>query len=163
EGSVAVNVGTKVEVEDLFFNTPARFKYLRSEYAEKHAITELVDKLCLSHPHISFKLIVDGKEVRHTLGQGSIHALLEEIYGKQATIGMKHLVTSIAKIDVDAYLINPNYVRSKRNDINIFINQRYIKNYAISQSVIDGYRAYLMTQKYPIVLIYITMDPSLID
>src|SRR5690606_3567778 len=69
EGSVAVNVGTKVEVEDLFFNTPARFKYLRSEYAEKHAITELVDKLCLSHPHISFKLIVDGKEVRHTLGQ----------------------------------------------------------------------------------------------
>ncbi len=163
EGIVSMNVGTKVEVEDLFFNTPARFKYLRSEYAEKYAITDLVDKLCLSHPFVSFKLIIDGKTVRQTLGKGSIHALIEEIYGKNSTSGMKHLTTSIAKIDVDAYLVNPSFVRSKRNDVNIFINNRFIKNYAISQSVIDGYSSYLMTQKYPIALVYITIDPSLID
>ena len=163
EGLISMNVGTKVEVEDLFFNTPARFKYLRSEYAERHAITDLVDKLCLSHPFVAFKLIVDGKQIRQTLGQGSIHALVEEIYGKQATSGMKHLKTSIAKIDVDAYLVNPSFVRSKRSDVNIFINHRFIKNYAISQSVIDGYSSYLMTQKYPIALVYISIDPSLID
>lgn len=163
EGLIAMNVGTKVEVEDLFFNTPARFKYLRSEYAEKHAITDLVDKLCLSHPNVAFRLIIDGKQTRQTLGQGSIQALVEEIYGKQAILGMKHMKTSIAKIEVDAYLVNPSFVRSKRSDVNIFINHRFIRNYAISQSIIDGYSSYLMTQKYPIALVYITIDPSLID
>lgn len=163
EGRVALNVGTVVEVFDLFFNTPARFKYLRSEYTEKAHIVDLVDKLCLSHPHVSFRLIMDGKEVRHSYGKGSIEALINHIYGNEATKGLKHFETSIAKIKVNAYLVNPSFVRSKRNDISIFINNRYIRNYAISQSVIDGYSSYIMTKKYPIALIYITIDPHLVD
>src|SRR5690554_6240531 len=163
EGIAVSNQGTKIIVKELFYNTPARFKYMKSEYAEKNAITEIFDKLALSHPHISFKLIIDDKVIKSTLGQGNIAQLLQAIYGKNITDGMKRLETNIGKIQVDGYLIDPKFVRSRRQDINIFINHRYIKNYVISQSIIEGYQTFLMTNKYPIVLLYLTIDPSLID
>src|SRR5690554_3585312 len=163
EGIAVSNQDTKIIVKELFYNTPARFKYMKSEYAEKNAITEIFDKLALSHPHISFKLIMDDKVIKSTLGQGNIAQLLQAIYGKNITDGMKRLETNIGKIQVDGYLIDPKFVRSRRQDINIFINHRYIKNYVISQSIIEGYQTFLMTNKYPIVLLYLTIDPSLID
>lgn len=163
EGIAVSNQGTKIIVKELFYNTPARFKYMKSEYAEKNAITEIFDKLALSHPHISFKLIMDDKVIKATLGQGNIAQLLQAIYGKNITDGMKRLETNIGKIQVDGYLIDPKFVRSRRQDINIFINHRYIKNYVISQSIIEGYQTFLMTNKYPIVLLYLTIDPSLVD
>ena len=163
EGSSPMNVGTKVIVKELFYNTPARFKYLRSETAEKNAIVEIFDKLALSNPSIQFKLIMDGKDLKSTLGNESIPALITNIYGKGVNEGLKELHTSIGKIKLDAYFANPKYARSKRSDINIFINKRYVKNYAISQSVIDGYNTLLMTNKYPLSLIYLTIDPTLVD
>lgn len=162
-GSASMNVGTKVIVSELFYNTPARFKYLRSENAEKNAITDVFEKLALSHPGVSFKLVIDEKEVKSTLGNHSMQALIEHIFGRNTKDGMKHLETNIGKIKVDAYLIDPKYARSKRNDVNVFINHRYVKNYAISQSVIDGYNTFLMTNKFPIALIYLTIDPALVD
>src|SRR5690606_18070437 len=112
---------------------------------------------------IQFKLIMDGKDLKSTLGNESIPALITNIYGKGVNEGLKELHTSIGKIKLDAYFANPKYARSKRSDINIFINKRYVKNYAISQSVIDGYNTLLMTNKYPLSLIYLTIDPSLVD
>lgn len=163
ETSIAMNQGTKVSVNELFYNTPARFKYIRSEISEKNAIYEVFEKIALSHPNIQFKLIMDGKEYKKTLGNGSIHALIEYIYGKNTTEGMKILNTSIGKINIEAYLLDPKFSKSKRNDVNLFINSRYVKNYAISQSIIEGYNSFLMTNKYPICLIYLTIDPSLVD
>lgn len=163
EGKTTLNRGTKVKVFELFYNTPARFKYMKSEYAEKHAIIDIFEKLTLSFPSISFTLIMDQKEVRKTLGNDSVQALIETIYGKETTNGMKTLSTSIGKVKVDAYLIDPKFVRSKRSDVVVFINHRYVRNYAISQSVIEGYQTFLMTNKYPISLIYLSIDPSLID
>src|SRR5690554_4667425 len=163
EGVAVLNKGTKIIVRELFYNTPARFKYMKSEYAEKNAISDIFDKLALSHPYISFKLIMDNKVLKTTLGNGQINQLIESIYGKKMTEGMKTLTTSLGKIKVDAYLMDPQFVRSRRNDINIFINHRYIKNYVISQSVIEGYQTFLMTNKYPLVLLYLNLDPSLVD
>jgi len=163
EGVAVLNQGTKIIVKELFYNTPARFKYMKSEYAEKNAVNEIFDKLALSHPDISFKLFMDNKLIKSTLGNGQMPQLIEAIYGKNITLGMKELHTFIGKIKVDAYLMDPKYVRSKRNDINLFINQRYIKNYVISQSIIEGYQTFLMTNKYPLVLLYLTLDPSLVD
>lgn len=163
EGVAVLNQGTKIIVKELFYNTPARFKYMKSEYAEKNAVTEIFDKLALSHPNISFKLLMDNKLIKSTLGNGQMAQLIEAIYGKNITSGMKTIETYIGKIKVDAYLMDPKYVRSKRNDINIFINQRYIRNYVISQSIIEGYQTFLMTNKYPLVLLYLTLDPSLVD
>ncbi len=163
EGVAVLNQGTKIIVKELFYNTPARFKYMKSEYAEKNAVTEIFDKLSLSHPNISFKLLMDGKLYKSTLGNGQMNQLIEAIYGNKTTEGMKVLNTNIGKIKVDAYLIDPKFVRSRRNDINIFMNHRYIKNYVISQSIIDGYQTFLMTNKYPICLLYLTIDPSLVD
>lgn len=163
EGVAVLNQGTKIIVKELFYNTPARFKYMKSEYAEKNAEHEIFDKLALSHPNISFKLFMDNKLMKSTLGNGQMPQLIEAIYGKNITLGMKTLHTYLGKIKVDAYLMDPKFVRSKRNDINIFINQRYIKNYVISQSIIEGYQTFLMTNKYPLVLLYLTLDPSLVD
>src|SRR5690606_3200928 len=106
---------------------------------------------------------MDGKLYKSTLGNGQMNQLIEAIYGNKTTEGMKVLNTNIGKIKVDAYLIDPKFVRSRRNDINIFINHRYIKNYVISQSIIDGYQTFLMTNKYPMCLLYLTIDPSLVD
>ncbi len=163
EGKTTLNRGTKVKVFELFYNTPARFKYMKSEYAEKHAIIDIFEKLALSYPSISFRLIMDQKEIRKTLGNDSVEALIETIYGKNTTDGMKVLKTSIGKVGVDAYLVNPKFVRSKRSDVVVFINHRFVRNYAISQSIIEGYQTFLMTNKYPIALIYLTIDPALID
>ncbi|WP_162146795.1 DNA mismatch repair endonuclease MutL [Acholeplasma granularum] len=163
EGPRPLNKGTKIKVSSLFYNTPARFKYMKSEYAEKNAISDIFERLSLSHPDISFKLMMDQKLIKSTLGNNNIPQLLESIYGKNITQGMKHLNTTISKIGIDAYLIDPKYVRSRRNDVSIFINSRYVKNYALSQAIIDGYTTFLMTNKFPISLLYITIDPSLVD
>ncbi|WP_035369455.1 DNA mismatch repair endonuclease MutL, partial [Acholeplasma hippikon] len=163
EGSIAMNQGTKVIVKELFYNTPARFKYIRSEIAEKNAVIEVFEKLALSHPYIQFKLIIDQKEYKKTLGNGSVKALVEYVYGKNMSLSMKELHTQIGKIKIDAYLLDPKFSKTKRNDVNIFINSRYVKNYTISQAVIEGYNSFLMTNKYPITLVYLSIDPTLVD
>lgn len=162
-GHASLNPGTKVIVRELFYNTPARFKYIKSEYAEKNAITDVVFKQALSHPNISFQLIMDGKLIKKTLGNGSIPELIDTIYGKNMSDGLKSLSHEMGKIKIKGYLLDPKFVRSKRNDISIFINHRFVKNYALTQSVIEGYHTYIMTQKYPIALIYMDIDPSLVD
>lgn len=163
EGSIAMNQGTKVTVNELFYNTPARFKYIRSEITEKNAIIEVFEKLALSHPNIQFKLIIDEKEYKKTLGNGSIKALIEYVYGKNMSESLKELHTTIGKIKIDAYLLDPKFSKSKRTDVNIFINSRYVKNYTISQAIIEGYNSFLMTNKYPITLVYLSIDPTLVD
>ena len=124
---------------------------MKSEYSEKNAISEIFDK-CISHPTISFKLYMDGK-VKMKITPGIIPRMQHmKLYGKKHTELVKLSTSTIGKIKVDAYLVDPKFVRSKRSDINIFINQRYIKNYVISQSIIDGYQTFLMTNKSIVLL-----------
>ncbi len=162
EGILPMNKGTKVIVSDLFYNTPARFKYLRSEISEKNYIINIFEKISLANPHISFKLIIDNSLVKQTIGNGSINALIESIYGNVTKV-IKHLETSISKVKIDAYLVSPEHVRSRKSDINIFINNRYVRNYILENAIIAGYNTFLMTNKDPISFIYLTIDPSLVD
>lgn len=163
EGLAALNQGTIITVTDLFYNTPARFKYLKSEIAEKNAIIEFFDKLALSYPSVQFILKIDDKEMKRTLGNNDVLSVMEIIYGKQVTQNHYEFEFEYQKNKIKGYLINPIHTRSRKKDINLFINNRYVKNYLLTQAVIEGYHSFLMTNKYPIASIYITIDPSLID
>jgi DNA mismatch repair protein MutL len=163
ESSTSMNVGTSIVVEDLFYNTPARFKYIKSDFAEKQAIIDIFDRLALANPKIRMKLSMDGKLIKETYGNGDFYLLIDQIYGQQVTKNMTIVHETIQKMHLSCYLISPSITRSKRKDISIFVNGRYIKNYALTQAVIEGYHSYLMVNKYPIAFVHIDMDPQLID
>lgn len=163
DGIASLNKGTVVEVKDLFFNTPARFKYIKSDLAEKNQIVDIFDRLALAHPDIRFELFIDNKKLKETFGQGDFHQLIDQIYGSRMTKGMLTFEKEVQKIKMKGYLLAPSISRSRKKDISIFVNGRYIKNYALVQSVIDGYHSFMMVGKYPIALIHIEIDPSLLD
>lgn len=163
EGSVAMNIGTSIEVKDLFYNTPARFKYIKSELSEKNAITDIFDRLALSNPNIRMKLMMDGKLIRETFGTGDYHSLIDQIYGKQMTQGMTEFSHVFQKMKIKGHLVSPSISRTRKKDISIMVNGRYVRNYALIQAVIDGYHSFMMVDQYPIAVIEVEMDPSLID
>ncbi len=163
DGSATLNTGTIVSVFDLFYNTPARFKYIKSEYAERAAIIDIFDRLALAHPEIRCSLSIDGKRVKDTFGTNDFYSLIDQIYGAKMTNDMTVFSHEVQKVKITGYLLNPQISRSRKKDISIFINGRYIKNYKLVQSVVDGYHSFLMIGKYPIALIHLEMDPSLLD
>ncbi|MFA5560426.1 MAG: DNA mismatch repair endonuclease MutL [Acholeplasmataceae bacterium] len=163
QGSVALNQGTQIEVNNLFFNTPARFKYLLSEQAEKQAVIDLFDRLALSNPKIRFQLIIDEKMHKETYGMGDIANLVDQIFGANVSSKMAHFREVFQKATIEGYLIRPEINRSRRKDIYFYVNKRSIKNYRLIQAVVEGYHGLLMTNRYPIAIIYLTMDPVLLD
>ncbi len=163
EGVASLNQGTIVEVSDLFYNTPARFKYIKSDFAEKTAMIDIFDRLALANPEIRLSLYMDGKLIKQTFGNRDFHSLIDQIYGSKITEGMTVFEHTVSKIHMRGFLVSPLVSRSRKKDISIFVNGRYIKNYALIQAVIEGYHSMLMVGKYPIALIYLQMDPSLLD
>jgi len=163
EGLATLNKGTVVEVSDLFYNTPARFKYIKSDLAEKMQIIDLFDRIALANPNIRFALFMDGKKIKETYGNGDFYQLIDHIYGSRMTKGMIVFHETVQKIKIDGYLLAPSIARSRKKDISIFVNGRYIKNYALVQAVIEGYHSFMMVGKFPIALIHIAIDPSLLD
>jgi len=163
QSEAATNEGTCIEVSNLFYNTPARFKYIKSEYSEKYAIIDMFDRLALANPDVAFSLYFDHKLHKETFGKNDYYQLIDQIYGKQLTKDLTIATHDIKHMSIKAYLVSPQIVRSRKKDISIFINRRYIKNYRLSKAVIDGYHSFLMVSKFPIAIIDIQMDPSLLD
>ena len=163
EKASSLNQGTIVLVEELFYNTPARFKYIKSDLAERQAIIDIFDRLALANPFVRLSLSIDGKLIKKTVGNGDFHQLIDTVYGSKMTKDMTVFIHTVQKMKLTGYLINPEINRSRKKDISIFINGRYIKNYALIQAVVDGYHSYLMVGKFPIALMHIEMDPSLLD
>ena len=159
----AANKGTSISVNDLFYNTPARFKYIKSEVSEKNAIVDFFDYMALSNPGIAFSLYIDGKLYKETYGTDDYHSLIAQIYGNELTNDLSVLKRSYQKTSVRGYLVNPQFSRSRNKDVSIFLNGRYIKNYTFTKAVVEGYQGYLMTGRFPIAIIYIDIDPSLVD
>ncbi|RJX24985.1 MAG: DNA mismatch repair endonuclease MutL [Acholeplasma sp.] len=163
DGLAMLNRGTIVEVKDLFYNTPARFKYIKSDLSEKTMITDIFDRLALAHPEIRFQLYIDQKLMKETYGNLNFFSLIDQIYGPRMTKGMITFKEIVQKMTIEGYLLSPSIARSRKKDISIFVNGRFIKNYALIQAVVDGYHSYMMVGKFPIAMIHITLDPSLLD
>ena len=155
--------GTDLSVENLFYNTPARLKYLRNPHTEQANITNIIHKFALSYPNVAFELHIDGKITFKTYGDGDVHKILSKIYNMGVARNMIEFSGSNDDYKVFGYISVPEETRASKNYINIFINGRYIKNYGIQNAIIDAYGTLLMINRYPLCVINIEMNPILLD
>lgn len=160
---VSANKGTKVTVKNLFFNTPARLKFLKSYYTELNGVIALIEKLALSHPNISFKLTADEKELIKTSGSNDLLKVIHEIYGYAVSKNMEYIKGSNLDYDIDGYVSNINVYKSTRKDMTTLVNGRIVTNQYLNKIIKDAYHTYLAENKYPIVVININVDPTIVD
>ena len=151
---VSKNVGTEVEVRDLFYNTPARKKFLRKTSTEYSKIREIVLKEALANSDVSFSLDLDGKKILQTSGNGMENTILE-LFGKSVLKNLKKFKYG--------YLGNVEILRSTKDFLFTFVNNRYVKSLTIERAIIDGYYTKLMKGKYPFAIIFYNTDPKEID
>ena len=156
-------VGTKIKIEDLFFNTPARLKYMKSQQAELSHIVDVINRLSLSHPEVAFTLVSDGREMTRTAGSGNLRQAIAGIYGLATAKKMVEISASDLDFEVSGYVSLPELTRANRNYITILINGRYIKNFLLNRAILDGYGSKLMVGRFPLAVINIQIDPYLAD
>lgn len=155
--------GTTFLVRNLFYNTPARRKFLKSPQTEAGYSSTLVERLALSHPEISFKLIINNQTRLHTSGNANAKDVIYQIYGRDVTASLVEIEETNELFTVRGFLGKPVISRGNRNFENYFINRRYIRSPLIAKSIEDAYRNFLMQRQYPFCVLYLTFDGRLLD
>lgn len=155
--------GTTIMVYQLFFNTPARKKFLKTDTTEASYISELMERLALSHPDISFCFISNKKEKIHTSGNGNLMDTIYQIYGRLIASNLLAVETETDLLKVSGFIGNSNVARGNRSLENFYINGRYIKSPLLSKSVEEGYVGYLMQHQYPFCVLMITTKEASVD
>lgn len=155
--------GTDIRVDSLFYNTPARLKYIKSLYTELGKITDIVNRMAMSHPHIRMSLTNDDKVILRTNGSGRTNEVMAEIYGMKVAKDLVHIEGETSDYQIEGFVAKPEHSRSNRHYISLFINGRYIKNFVLNKAVVEGYHTLLMIGRFPIVYLNIKMDPILVD
>ena len=155
--------GTIITVKNIFYNTPARLKHLKSIYAELAVITDYVDKMALANPSISFSLYNDSKLLFNTDGSNDLLKVINEVYGLNVSKKMIKIEASDDEYDIEGYISYPEVTKSSRNHITTFVNGRLVKNYELIKAINDSYHTYKPEDKYPIVVLNIKVDFSLVD
>ncbi|MEC1668240.1 DNA mismatch repair endonuclease MutL [Bacillus mojavensis] len=155
--------GTEIVVSNLFFNTPARLKYMKTVHTELGNITDVVNRIALAHPEVSIRLRHHGKNLLQTNGNGDVRHVLAAIYGTAVAKKMLPLHVCSLDFEVKGYIALPEITRASRNYMSSVINGRYIKNFPLVKAVHEGYHTLLPIGRHPITFIEITMDPILVD
>ena len=155
--------GTEITVRNLFYNTPARLKYLNSIYSELANVCEYVNKMALSYPDKKFILISDDKVLLNTDGSGNLLKVIKEIYGSEVARKMKKISVFNDDYDVDGFISLPEVTRSNRNHMITLVNKRVVRNVELNRTINDAYHTYKPETRYPIVVLNINTDPSLVD
>ena len=163
EEPVSRPVGTQITVSELFYNTPARLKYVRSQQAELSHIVDVVNRLSLAHPEIAFALVNEGRELIRTAGTGKLRQAISGIYGIASAKKMVEIEAEDLDFQISGYVSLPELTRANRNYISIFINGRYIKNFLLNRAILEGYGSKLMVGRFPLAVISIEIDPYLAD
>ncbi|WBL13222.1 DNA mismatch repair endonuclease MutL [Sutcliffiella sp. NC1] len=155
--------GTDITVSHLFYNTPARLKYMKTINTELGNITDIVYRLALAHPEIAFRLSHNGKKIFSTNGNGQTLHVLASIYGM--SIAKKMIPIDISSLDfkVTGFLALPEITRASKNYISTIINGRFVKNFVLNRAIQAGYHTLLPIGRHPIVFLQIEMDPLLVD
>ncbi|MFU0827537.1 MAG: DNA mismatch repair protein MutL [Lachnoclostridium sp.] len=155
--------GTTFIVRNLFYNTPARRKFLKSPVTEAGYISELMERLALSHPEVSFKFINNGQIKLHTSGNSNLKDVIYNVYGRD--IASNLLLTEGAKDDITltGYIGKPVISRGNRNYENYFVNGRYVKNPMVNKAIEEAFRPYIMLHRYPFTCLHIRINSELID
>lgn len=155
--------GTDIQVDSLFYNTPARLKYIKSLYTELGKITDIVNRMAMSHPEIRISLVSDGKKLLSTNGSGRTNEVMAEIYGMKVAKDLVHISGDTSDYHLEGFVAKPEHSRSNKHYISIFINGRYIKNFVLNKAILEGYHTLLTIGRFPICYINIQMDPILVD
>lgn len=155
--------GTDITVTDLFYNTPARLKYMKTIHTELGNITDVVNRLALAHPDVAFRLIHNERKLLQTNGNGDVRQVLAAIYGMPIAKKLVPLTGSSLDYQISGFASMPEVTRASRNYISTMINGRFIKNYSLAKAIQEGYHTLLPIGRYPIVLLHVEMDPLLVD
>ena len=163
EGITHSNKGTTVTVKGLFFNTPARLKYMRSGKKELSSILYFIDRIAMAHPDLRFTVLSEDKIVFQTSGSDNPITLIAELYGMDAARCVTE--TSFTRDGYKAHfvVVKPQIYRSTKLEITIICNGRFVKNYNMTEATISAFSTYLPIGKYPIVILYFELDPLLVD
>ena len=155
--------GTTFLVKNLFYNTPVRRKFLKSSQTEAGYVNDLMERIALSHPEISFKFINNGQIRLHTSGNGKLKDIIYHIYGRDIAANLLEIHAEYEGFSVDGFIGKPIIARGNRNFESYFINGRYIKSTLIAKALEDGYRGFMMQHKYPFTVLTISLDGTLVD
>ena len=155
--------GTTIIVRNIFYNTPVRQKFLKSKTTEGTYISDLMQHLALSKPHISFKFIQNGQTRFYTSGNGNVKEIIYRIYGKEVSDNIIHMKNSVEGLSLEAFLGKPVLNRATRAFETIYVNGRYIKSNLLSNVLEDAYKSHLMQHKFPFFILYFDIDTEKID
>lgn len=155
--------GTDIIISDLFYNTPARLKYMKTIHTELGNITDVVNRLALSHPEVAFRLIHNERKLLQTNGNGDVRQVLASIYGMAIAKQLVPISGESLDYKISGFASMPEVTRASRNYISTMINGRFIKNYPLAKAIQEGYHTLLPIGRFPIVLLNIEMDPLLVD
>ncbi|MGN1377457.1 MAG: DNA mismatch repair endonuclease MutL, partial [Dorea sp.] len=155
--------GTTFLVRQLFYNTPARRKFLKTPMTEASHVGDLMTRMALSHPDISFQFINNGQSKLHTSGNGNLKDVIYHIYGRDIAANLLSADYEASGIKVTGYLGKPLISRGNRNFENYYINGRYVKSSIISKAIEDAYKDFTMQHKYPFVVLHMDIDGESVD
>lgn len=159
----SARIGTSITITNLFYNTPARLKYLKSEATELNNCVRFIEKLALSKPEITFTLTNNDRIVVKTSGSNNLLKTIHEIYGLNVSSNMLEIKASSDDFEVTGFVGKPGILKKNRNHFNTFVNDRIVRNNEINKAINDAYNTYKHEGFYPIVVINIETDPTLVD
>lgn len=155
--------GTTIIIRDLFYNTPARLKFLKKDVTEGNYCAGVIERLALSHPNISFRFIRDGKQTLLTSGDGEYYSAIYAVFGKQFAAGMIPVDNIYRDIGVTGYVSSPLFTRANRSMQHFFVNGRSVKNPLCCAALEEAFRNSIMVGKFPTCVLNVNLDPSLLD
>lgn len=157
------NIGTTIEVNDIFYNVPARLKFLKSSSRESAYISDILDRLALANPHISFKFINNNKKSMNTYGTGKLIDVIRSIYGKSISENIISFEKHTDVLSIHGFIGNSEISKGSRNHQSIFVNRRYVKNKLITAAVEKAFKSFLTINKFPFFIIFLDIFPEYID
>ncbi|UOQ85651.1 DNA mismatch repair endonuclease MutL [Gracilibacillus salinarum] len=163
DGRSDARQGTEITVQDIFFNTPARLKYLKTVHTELGHITDIMNRMAFSHPHIRFELTHNGKQIFQTTGKGDIRQIAASVYGMAVAKQMIPVEINTLDYQIKGFIAKPEVNRAGRNYISTIVNGRYIRSIGLAKAITNGFHTFLPIGRQPVVILAITMDPYLID
>lgn len=155
--------GTTIVIRDLFYNVPARLKFLKKDITEANAVSGIVHKIALSHPEISFKLIRDNKQELYTPGDGDLYSAVYAVFGKSFAVTLLPVDYQNGSISVKGFVVKPIFARANRSFQNFFINDRYVKSITCTVSLEEAYKNSIMTGKFPACVLNLSVPPGVVD
>ena len=155
--------GTTICVRDLFYNTPARMKFMKKDSAESAAISGVVQHLALSHPHISFKLIRDGQETLHTPGDGQLYSAVYAAMGRDFALSLLPIEGRGDDVEVRGFITKPLNCHGSRGKQVLFVNGRFVKSQLLTAALEEAYKNQMMKGKFPGCVLHVTLPPEMVD